>query len=94
MSDLVKMSDIINIYNTYDSEEAREQVMKLPSINAVIIPDNATNGDVIKALFSIQKEKYTEYDFIKVYGLDSDTMPVEFLTEWWNASYKLSKLNM
>ena len=89
MSDLVKMSDIINIYNTYDSEEAREQVMKLLSINAVIIPDNATNGDMMKILFpdfEIRENKLS----IAFWTLMSDgsyeynSLP----KEWWNAPYK------
>lgn len=60
-------------------------------IDATIIPNNVTNGDVIKALFSIQKEKYTDYGTIKVYGLDDEKTPNEFLVEWWNVPYKLSK---
>lgn len=56
------------------------------------LPDNPTNGDMIKALFSIYKEKFTDYGTVKVYGVDSEKMPVEFLADWWNAPYKLSKL--
>ena len=35
MRDLVKMSDIIRIYNNYDCDKAREEVMKLPSIDMI-----------------------------------------------------------
>lgn len=31
--------------------EAKEIIDGLPTVNAVVIPDNATNGDMIKALF-------------------------------------------
>lgn len=35
MRDLVRMSDIIRIYNNYDCDKAREEVMKLPPIDMV-----------------------------------------------------------
>ena len=53
----------------------------------IIDIDNATNGDMIKALFSIHKETFTNYGTIKVYGFDSEKMPTEFLVDWWNAPY-------
>ena len=61
------------------------------TINAIIIPDNATNGDMIKTMFHIRKEIFTDYGTIKVYGLDDEKTPNEFLVEWWNVPYKLSK---
>ena len=87
MSDLVKMSDIINIYNTYDSEEAREQVIKLPSINAVIIPDNATNGDMIKALFPTFEVKDLD-PIILEQNYPKPFCKMQFDRKWWNAPYK------
>ena len=57
----------------------------------IVIPNNATNGDVIKALFSIFKETFTYYRTVKVYGIDCEELPTEFLTDWWNAPYKENK---
>lgn len=89
MSDLVKMSDIINIYNTYDSEEAREQVMKLLSINAVIIPDNATNGDMINALFPNAMNIRVDGGYPLNYIIEGEWH--RNLKDWWNAPYKENK---
>ena len=54
------------------------------------IPDNATNGDVIKAMFPNTKI-ITQYDnpfgdrFI-VFTLNNEDQQVNI--EWWNAKYK------
>ena len=61
------------------------------TINAVIIPDNATNGDMIKALYpKIHSIVFTDYGTVKVkvFGLDSEKLYCEFLASWWNAPYK------
>lgn len=46
------------------------------------LPDNATNGEVIKALFDNEMAYNLEF-YIKNYML---------CTDWWNAPYKLSEL--
>ena len=49
-----------------------------------LIPDNATNGEVIKALFpQAEIEKPHLY---RVYKLD--IYPTDFTEEFWNAPYK------
>ena len=51
------------------------------------IPNNATNGDVIKAIFpniSIEEDNLTGY--VVVFGLDEKRKV--FLMDWWNATYK------
>ena len=89
MSDLVKMSDIINIYNTYDSEKAREQVMKLLPINAVIIPDNATNGDMIKTIFPGTTGMGFDAQLNFEMHLDNEHNyhVGKFNQDWWNEPY-------
>ena len=51
------------------------------------LPDGATNGDVIKALFPhiIVREDFDLEGFVEADGLDKCTT---FYTEWWNAPYK------
>ena len=59
--------------------------------NGIVIPDNPTNGDVIKAIFpSIEiidlprfKEVYTGIPFGKIIGANIDCM-----RDWWDASYE------
>lgn len=59
---------------------------EVPTVNAIEIPDNATNGDVIKALFSNVKTRDNSDDFI-TYTFDGivGTMVEK---AWWNAPYK------
>ena len=54
------------------------------------IPDNATNGDVIKAMFP--NTEVDDYDYgkdpvIDVYGID-DTEYITLRKDWWNAPYQ------
>lgn len=42
MRDLVRMSDIIRIYNNYDCDKAREEVIKLPPIDMIEELDKIT----------------------------------------------------
>ena len=58
--------------------------------NGTPIPDNATNGDVIKAMFP--NTEVDDYDYgkdpvIDVYGIDD----IEYITlrkAWWNSPYQ------
>ena len=53
------------------------------------IPDNATNGDMIKALFPCL-EKY-EYEELYMHGIalaGNDNRVTWFANEWWNSPYK------
>lgn len=55
-----------------------------PTINAIPIPENATNGDVIKAMFPTAK-------FYCAERLQTAGMPrrnADFDVDWWNAKYK------
>ena len=58
--------------------------------NGIPIPDNATNGDVIKAMFP--NTEVDDYDYgkdpvIDVYGID-DTEYITLRKTWWNAPYQ------
>lgn len=79
------------------SEENRKLFYRL--INAVQdstpIPDNATNGDMIKAIFS--SIDFTEMAFT-VHATTSVTsngvkgsISYDFWKDWWNAPYKTEK---
>ena len=59
----------------------------------VVIPNNATNGQVIKSMFSISKETFTNYSTVEVYGLDDEKTSTEFYADWWNAPYKKGENN-
>ncbi len=59
-----------------------------------VLQDNATNGDVIKAMFPItkidecNKDMYGEPHIYRVFGLDCVT---DFTGDWWSAPYKKSE---
>ena len=58
--------------------------------NGTPIPDNATNGDVIKAMFP--NTEVDDYDYgkdpvIDVYGID-DTEYITLRKAWWNSPYQ------
>ena len=59
-------------------------VQEAPTVPAIPIPDNATNGDVIKALFPrIKIKKFPT--FLRVIE-GEEYIPMTY--DWWNAPYK------
>lgn len=58
----------------------------------VEIPDNMTNGDVIKTIFGYKRIKHFNDNppLVDVYGLDNndDIDSVTFYEDWWNSLYK------
>ena len=54
--------------------------------NAIVIPDNATNGDVIKAIFPICCSNMGNLDNGIVVDFVGDLHT--FNKDWWNAPYK------
>jgi len=76
MEEVIKVEDCVKEIGDYN----------IPIYNAIIIPNNATNGDVVKAMFPVQcKNMGNENNGIVVdfYG-DLHT----FDKDWWNAPYK------
>lgn len=61
-----------------------------PTVNAIIIPEGATNGDMIKAMFP----NTTFYDDTLDYGYVYDEVRcaenymMTYSKSWWNAPYK------
>lgn len=56
--------------------------------NGTVLPDNPTNGDIVKALFS-HCPTYPLFHDIGFYADETrQTMVVAFPTEWWDAPYK------
>lgn len=89
MNNLIRVEDA-KLYlakNYIDGDKSLGQCLdEVPTVNAIEIPDNATNGDVIKALFpdvkTHQSGGYTGCLFRPSVMLE-DTK-----SEWWNAPYK------
>lgn len=62
----------------------RDANIELQLGEAIRIPQNATNGDVIKALFPNKGKYDTNGDTVTVWG---ENQCVSFSLEWWEAPY-------
>lgn len=73
-------------------EDAIDIIYDTPTVNAILIPDNATNGDVIKAMFPYIeiKDNCDMYYSVNIENLSTDKglNTVGFRKDWWNAPYK------
>ena len=61
--------------------------------NGTPIPDNATNGDIVRMMFPKLEYKYAVIDeytnkptFVQI--IDGDMILTNFSTDWWNAPYQ------
>ena len=82
---LLQMAFGLGLATTIAEDERKKRVR-----NIIEIPDNATNGDVIKAMFPYAKEikgRTTIYYSFFPFG------KMEFLLDWWNAPYKKESEN-
>ena len=59
----------------------------VPIHNAIIIPEGATNGDMIKAMFPNAKANV----FVKEVGVKGLDTYSTFTKKWWNAPYEGGK---
>ena len=91
--DADKLTDIYTIYDDYGDKHTvidASDITGAPTINAIVIPENATNCDMIKAMFPNLEwtGAYKDEDF---YSLDSNTpfsARLKAFRCWWNAPYK------
>ena len=58
----------------------------------VVIPDNATNGDIIKTLFDVKEVRKYRTRVTVWTLLNGNIEPIDFQLKWWNTPYKLSEL--
>ena len=82
MIEVIKASDCANNIGDYD----------VHIHNAIIIPQNVTNGEIIQALFPNGAVAVMSYPSNKVGFITRDGNPddnyVWYPTSWWNAKYK------
>lgn len=73
----------------YEYVAFRKQIEDISPVPAIPIPDNATNGDMIKALFpdieinNGNMKVYTAIPFGDYVGANIDAMK-----DWWHSPYK------
>ena len=72
----------------YNGEEIDTfEALEKQVVNAVPIPDNATNGDVIKAMFPNVEFK-NDHQFTVWGYINGGDCIVKYDIDWWNAPYK------
>lgn len=83
------------VYNYGRFLNPTEKMSLIDAINnGTPIPDNVTNGDMIKAIFDTTEEHiYDEDRMVDVYGLDRNDEPSTFYADWWHAPYKTESEN-
>ena len=74
------------IQKDYETGSMLDSQIRMGLKRAIILPDNATNGDVIKAMFPnsqvINHHSYVEFDI-------KDCEESQYYDcSWWNAPYK------
>lgn len=72
-------------------EDAIDIIYDTPTVNAIVIPEDATNGDMIKAMFP--NIKINDIDCLKIIytGIKHKNVigfNIDATKEWWNAPYK------
>lgn len=79
------------LYNVLDNLErmlyvdALSKLIDTPTVDAIEIPKNATNGDMIKSLFPNGTESIGRK---KIYYSFYPNGDMEFNIAWWNAPFK------
>ena len=72
--------------------EVRDKVRALPSVNAIVIPEGATNGDMMKLLWNLAD--IDEMDSCIAVGFSDSEGEVTydfFNRKWWDSPYKEAK---
>lgn len=60
-----------------------------PTLDVIVIPENATNGDMIKAMFS--SASFVEVEYVPIIRMRVGDYYIDFTKDWWNAPYKGSE---
>ena len=66
---------------------SQSQINSLPTADLIPIPDRATNGDIIKAMFPYIESRLDEKTGIMLVKWTDGTTKT-FKADWWNAPYK------
>lgn len=75
-----------DIDNRYDEVMKRVEAFEMAIEALKLIPDNATNGEVIKALFP--KWEQLNDNHVWLNGDLDDFTHIAYTTDWWKAPYR------
>ena len=84
-------NDCYETYKLFDDTDLGTGELAIK--NGVVLPDNATNGDIIKAMYpkgKVRREDSWTHDRTVFSFPDGSYFGAEcrFNTDWWNESYK------
>lgn len=87
VDELIKKYDHVASFDNYGEIENCELLDEIPTVDAIIVPENATVGDMIKAMFP---DAYTGLSVRdnEVYIMNNGERTCRFSLDWWNAPYK------
>ena len=72
----------------WDTGEASQDIKYEPSADVIPIPENATNGDMIKVMFPNAYDISNGKGGVSVYNFGGTKIPYGFNENWWNAPYR------
>lgn len=88
---LLRFFTVDTANQTYRFGTIKKQIENAETVQAIPIPDNATNGDMIKAMFpKAWKSNYIDSDNKCTLYIDDD-YGLEVDIDWWNAPYQRGK---
>ena len=74
-----------------DGFEVTDIIEKIPEVKAIPIPDNATNGDMIIAMFpNCEQKEHMNNGYFEMY-FDNDLKNASYMRvskDWWNTPFK------
>lgn len=77
-------------YLPFDGDKEADEVIKALEQDTIIIPEGATNGDMIKAMFPNAEYGKDELGNVFVVS-DAQLGYIVFRESWWNAPYTLER---
>ena len=92
MSELIELEKVIDEVNAYKNcvdmcaNTLKDNILDIPTVNAIPIPKGATNGDMWLLVFGGEVVYITENANTVVVKLGR--MERTFRLDWWNAPYK------
>ena len=103
LNEIIKI--IEDVYHTLDGDidemfaneanllaKALKELYKMQKADVIVIPEGATNGDIVKAMFPMYTEvmKHNR-TYFEILSKDRHAIPHikgDASVEWWNAPYK------
>lgn len=87
IDELIKKYDYVASFDNYGEIENSELLDEIPTVDAIIVPKNATVGDMIKAMFP---DAYTGLSVRdnEVYIMNNGKRICRFSLDLWNSPYR------